>query len=195
MYGEDTIDTGLVKRQVRRFKSGEKDIGHRPSTADQPRQQRRSGVLRERFYNQFTAICTDGKVKTTNSKGSAKLEDELSLPSAWQRQHQAEHQSARTGSNCNSGADYSLSSSLQSDLAPSDLTSFDFLKDALRGHRFVDDPGAETACARSSQRCNKEFYVIGIQSLMQRWKSVLIMTETWWKNNLISVLGCIHDTC
>jgi hypothetical protein len=107
----------------------------------------------------------------------AKLEDEISLSSAWQRQHQAEHQSARTGSNCNSGADYSPSSSLQSDLAPSDLTSFDVLKDALRGHRFVDDQELKKSVREEIQRCSKEFYVIGIQSLMQRWKSVLIMND------------------
>jgi hypothetical protein len=61
-------------------------------------------------------VCADVKVKI-NSKGSAKQEDESSPVSAWQRQHQAEHQSARTGSNYSSGVDYSPSSSLQSDLA------------------------------------------------------------------------------
>jgi transposase len=30
VYGEDTIDVGSVGRWVRRFKSGEKDIGDRP---------------------------------------------------------------------------------------------------------------------------------------------------------------------
>jgi len=43
------------------------------------------------------------------------------------------------GKQYNNGVDYSPSSSLQSDLAPSDLTAFDFLKDAVRGHRFEDD--------------------------------------------------------
>jgi len=43
------------------------------------------------------------------------------------------------GEQCNSGVDYSPSSSLQSDLAPFDLTSVDFLEDAVRGHRCEDD--------------------------------------------------------
>ena len=30
VYGEDTIDVGSVRRCVRRFKNGEKDIGDRP---------------------------------------------------------------------------------------------------------------------------------------------------------------------
>jgi hypothetical protein len=61
-----------------------------PATADQPwqrplGQQRNfvSGILGERCHNQFRAICADIKeVRTTNSKNSAKQEDESSFPPA-----------------------------------------------------------------------------------------------------------------
>jgi hypothetical protein len=59
-----------------------------PAAANQPWQrllrQRRnliSGILGDRCHNKFRVICADIKeVKTTNSKDSAKQEDESSFP-------------------------------------------------------------------------------------------------------------------
>ena len=61
VYGEYTIDVGSDAGCVglRAAKRILLVTGH--ATADQPRQRRRSGVLREKFYNQFRAICIDVK--------------------------------------------------------------------------------------------------------------------------------------
>jgi hypothetical protein len=81
------------------------------------------------------------------------------------------------GKQYNSGVDYSPSSSLQSDLAPSDLTSFDFLKDAVRGHRFEDDEELRPS--------GKELQHTAYDAKGE--KNVLIVKETWWKNDLVIV--------
>ena len=44
-----------------RFKNDEKDIGDRACNRRPATTATRSGVLRQRFYNQFRAICTDVK--------------------------------------------------------------------------------------------------------------------------------------
>jgi hypothetical protein len=82
-----------------------------PAGADQPRQRLLgkymnlvSGIVEERCLNQYADFK---EVKTKNSKGWTKQEDESSPPPAWQ------HQSAHKGGNCNNGVDCSPSSSLQ----------------------------------------------------------------------------------
>ena len=38
VYGEDAVEVSSVRRWLRRFNSGEKDVGNSPSAVDQPRQ-------------------------------------------------------------------------------------------------------------------------------------------------------------
>jgi len=59
-----------------------------------------------------------------------------------------------------------------SDLAPSDFhLFFGSLKDDLRGRSFSDDDELQHSLREELRRFNKEFYVIGIQRLTQRWKN------------------------
>jgi hypothetical protein len=79
-------------------------------------------------------MCADIKeVKTTNSKGSAKQEDESSTRPA-----------------------YSL------DLAPTDFHLLGPSKDALRGRRFADDDKLKDSVREEIRRFSKEFYATGI---------------------------------
>jgi hypothetical protein len=69
-------------------------------------------------------------------------------------------------------------------LAPSDFHLFDRLKDALQAPHFVDDDDKlKHTVYEDLQHFGKELYATSIQCLMQRWKSVLIMRDTLWKNN------------
>ena len=66
------------------------------------------------------------------------------------------------------------------------LTSVFFspLKDALQGLHLVDDDKLKHSTCQELQHFRREFYKTGIWHLIQRWKSVLIIKETLWKNNL-----------
>jgi hypothetical protein len=70
------------------------------------------------------------------------------------------------------------------DLATSDSHLFGPRKDALRGRRFAEDDELKHIIGEGLRCFSKGFYATGIQRLTQRWKSVLIMNETLWKNDL-----------
>ena len=123
-------------------------------------------------------------VKTTNSKGSAKQEDKSSRP-AWQRQ--AAHRSVHKKGSCNSGMDCSPSSSIQFRFSTLLLPSFWAPKDTFRGLHSADDEEMKHGVRKEVRLFSKEFYVTSIQRLMQRCKSVLLMKDTLWENNLYFV--------
>jgi len=58
------------------------------------------------------------------------------------------------------------------------------LKDALQGRHLVDDDKLKHSTCQELQHFRREFYRTGIWHLIQRWKGVLIIKETSWKNNL-----------
>jgi len=60
VYGEDTIDVGSDAGSFG-LRAAKRTLVIVRAMADQPQQRRRSGVLRERFHNQFRAICVDVK--------------------------------------------------------------------------------------------------------------------------------------
>jgi hypothetical protein len=135
-----------------------------------------SEILGERYHYQFRAICVDIKeVRTTNSQGSAKQEDESSPPSAWQRQ--TAHQSAHKGGNCNNGLDCSPSCCLQSRFSTLLLPSFLLRAGCLRGRRFADDDELKHSVREELGRFSKEFYTTGTQRLTQRWKKCVDTEE------------------
>jgi hypothetical protein len=67
------------------------------------------------------------------------------------------------------------------------------LKDALRGRRFADEDKLKHSVHKELRHFNRELYTIGRQRLTQKWKSVLVMKETLWENNLNIFEGCDHD--
>ena len=85
------------------------------------------------------------------------------------------------------GVDCSPSSYLHSRFAPCNFHHFGPLKDSLQGHCFADSDELEQrererervcvcvcVCVCEELRCiTKEFYVTGIQHLMQRWKKCI----------------------
>jgi hypothetical protein len=87
VYGEETEDVSAVRRWIYRFTSGEKNMGDR-ARSGRPATAAISGTVKRSFlwnswHNQLTAICTDiREVNASNSKGSAKQEDESSTPAA-----------------------------------------------------------------------------------------------------------------
>jgi len=80
------------------------------------------------------------------------------------------------------------------DLAPSDFQLFCPLKNALRGSHFAKNQWPETQhdcrILTLQQSCMRPAHSVSHKGT----KSVLIMKETWWKNNL-NFWGCSHGTC
>jgi len=89
--------------------------------------------------------------------------------------------------NCNNGVDCSPLSSLQSRFSTLLLPSFWTLEDTFRGLRSADDEELKHSVRKELRLFSKEFYTTGIQRLMQRWKSVLLMKDTLRENNLYAV--------
>ena len=85
-----------------------------------------------------------------------------------------ENRRPHEGGKCNS-------SSLQSRFSTLQLPSFDSLKDSLRGRRFADDDELKHSVREEFRPFSQELYA---KRLMQSGKSLSIMNETLWKNNL-----------
>ena len=115
-----------------------------------------------------------------NSKCSAKQEEKSSRP-AWQRQ--TAHRSVHKKGNSNNWVDCSPSSSIQSRFSTLLLPSFCALKDTFRGIRSADDDELKHSLHQELRFFSKGFYATGIERLMQRWKSVLLMKGTLWESN------------
>jgi len=66
------------------------------------------------------------------------------------------------------------------------LTSIFFspLKDALQGCHIVDDDKLKHSIRQELQHFRIEFSKTSIRHLIKRWKSVFIMKEIVWENNL-----------
>jgi hypothetical protein len=118
-----------------------------------------------------------------NWKGSAEQENKSCPPPAWQHHHNPvnaqQRQSQQWGINC------PPSSSLQSPYTTLWLLFFfNPLKDALQGRHLVEDDKLKHSTHQELQHSRTEFYKTSIWHLINRWKSVLIMKEILWKNNL-----------
>jgi hypothetical protein len=73
------------------------------------------------------------------------------------------------------------------DLAPSDYCLFGPVKDALHGCHFADDNEEKQSFCDVLQSKDSDFTTLVVYSvLLNTGKSVVKMTETLWKNNLIT---------
>jgi hypothetical protein len=80
--------------------------------------------------------------------------------------------------------DCSPSSPLHPELAPSDFHIFASVKEALRGRHFVEDDQLQHSLLQDFRHFSQEFDATGILPFMKRVKTLLIMKNNLWKNNL-----------
>jgi hypothetical protein len=174
VYGEDAVDVSSVRRWNRCFKGGERDIG------DRPRSGRPASAGTTKTKGKFDGLIRDNhRIMTTNSKRSAKQKDALS-----QTDHTPLYAQGRQLQKWG-GLSSLILLTVSIYHPPTSVFFFCPVKDALQGCRFADEDDDELKhyLREELRRVSKEFYATGIDRLMPRWQSVLIM-DTLWKNNL-----------